>query len=476
VPSRFCVATARRTVSLRGLLMPAISARLLAPERQQRLRDRAERARVARGEPHRVLCFLQVDDPYSALLAASLPRLAQRHAISIEPRVVPPPSDAAAPQRARLVDWSRRDAALLARHHGLAFADRGAQPAADAIARTESRLVAAIERGQGVDAAGPLLATLWSSGDAAAQAIEAPAAADRGAVTRHLAEADALRSRLGHYLGAMLHYGGEWYWGIDRLHHLERRLQALGVQRPGVEGLLFPPGVDPDPVRTTGRPPHAGTPGDPAASGDTAAPAPGREPPPAIDFFVSLRSPYSAIAAPRVLALGRALGAPVRLRYLLPMAMRGLPVPAAKRRYIAFDAAREARLRGVPFGRIADPLGEPTRRGLALMPLAERTGHGPDYLLSFMRGVWAEGIDAGTDRGLRRIAERAGLAWTDCSAALDDSGWEAAAEGNRAELFALGLWGVPSFRVGDFAVWGQDRLWAVEDALRAANARDGTAR
>ena len=81
---------------------------------------------------------------------------------------------------------------------------------------------------------------------------------------------------------------------------------------------------------------------------------------------------------------------------MLPMAMRGLPVPGTKRRYIAFDAAREARLRGVPFGRIADPLGEPTRRGLALMPLAERTGHGPDYLLSFMRGVWAEGIDAGS--------------------------------------------------------------------------------
>ena len=30
---------------------------------------------------------------------------------------------------------------------------------------------------------------------------------------------------------------------------------------------------------------------------------------------------------------------------------------------------------------------------------------------------------------------------------------------------ASGLWGVPSFRVGDLAVWGQDRLWAVQEAL-----------
>ena len=39
------------------------------------------------------------------------------------------------------------------------------------------------------------------------------------------------------------------------------------------------------------------------------------------------------------------------------------------------------------------------------------------------------------------------------------------AEANRAELFALGLWGVPSFRVSYTAVWGQDRLWAVQDAV-----------
>jgi 2-hydroxychromene-2-carboxylate isomerase len=32
-------------------------------------------------------------------------------------------------------------------------------------------------------------------------------------------------------------------------------------------------------------------------------------------------------------------------------------------------------------------------------------------------------------------------------------------------MFALGLWGVPSFHVRDLAVWGQDRLWAVRQAV-----------
>jgi 2-hydroxychromene-2-carboxylate isomerase len=71
---------------------------------------------------------------------------------------------------------------------------------------------------------------------------------------------------------------------------------------------------------------------------------------------------------------------------------------------------------------------------------------------------------------LRRIAERAGLGWDDARAALRDEGWRNVAETNREALFALGLWGVPSFQVGDVAVWGQDRLWAVQDALMQTGA------
>ena len=193
--------------------------------------------------------------------------------------------------------------------------------------------------------------------------------------------------------------------------------------------------------------------------------------PPAIDFYFSLRSPYSAIVTPRVFELARRTGARVRLRYVLPMVMRGLPVPRDKSRYIAHDTAREARLRGIPFGRLNDPVGRPAQRGIALIPLAERKGLGQEYLLSFMHGVWAQGLDAGSDRGLRTIAQRAGLRWDEALEALREVAWRDEAEANRKELFALGLWGVPSFRVGDTAVWGQDRLWAVQDALMTADNR-----
>lgn len=424
-------------MSLRSLLMPVLSQHWLSEERLLKARARCERRRRARGEPHRVQLFHQVDDPYSALLAQALPALLQRYDIELQAHVVPPPTDAAAPDRARLVAYSRRDAQLLARRHGLAWADPGHQPGAAAVLATTRALVAAAEAGRFAEHAGPLSQALWQGGTAPGlpAATEAQAAA-------HLAAAAGLRQRLGHYLGATLHYGGEWYWGIDRLHHLEQRLQSLGAQRPGTGGALFPP-------------PDEGAGG--SGTGDA----------PAIDFYFSLRSPYSAIVTPRVFALGRRTGAQVRLRYVLPMVMRGLAVPGEKRRYIALDAAREARLHQQPFGRLNDPVGRPVERGLALLPLAERLGRGQDYVASFMRGVWAEGLDAGSKRGLRRIAERAGLPWPEAQAALHDEAWRQTAEANRVEMLALGLWGVPSFRVCGTAVWGQDRLWAVQEAVLA---------
>ena len=96
-------------------------------------------------------------------------------------------------------------------------------------------------------------------------------------------------------------------------------------------------------------------------------------------------------------------------------------------------------------------------------------GRGPAFLESFLQGVFAEGIDAGSSAGLKRIGRRAGLQVEDIEGALADPSWRVVAEANRAELLALGLWGVPSFQVDDRpAIWGQDRLWMVEEDLAAS--------
>ncbi len=432
---------------------------------------------MARGLPHEVHYFHQVDDPYSALACQALAGLQARYDIRLVPHLVSPPADNAAPDRPRLVAYSRQDAQALAARHGLDYADPGHAPEPARVVACGLQLATLIGTGRFAHEAPALVRRLWTPDAAEAARAAAGALQDATALTGQVApalaqaltEGDRLRDRLGHYQGGMFHYAGEWYWGIDRLHHLERRLQSLGALRAGADAAFaFPPDLDhevaQDPGSASDGRPLMLTLGEaePAPAGAAGAPV--------VDVFFSLRSPYSAIALPRVFALARATGTRLRLRFLLPMVMRGLPVPAEKRRYISLDAAREARLHGVPFGRINDPVGRPTERGLALLPWAHAQGRLEPYLLSFMRGVWAEGINAGSDRGLARIVERAGLPWADARVALADESWRETAERNRLDLLALGLWGVPCFHIDGVATWGQDRLWQVRDALRAREA------
>ena len=435
-------------MSLQSLLMPAITQHLFSRERLLAQRARFEGRRKATGAPHQVHYFHQVSDPYCALMADCLPQFLDRYGVEFCPHVVSAPVPAAAPEREKLVVYSRTDAQRLAQHYGLNFVDPSAQPSEQALDNATCALVASVEDGQFVARACEVSRNLWRTDGEGASAAGLRQVS-REAATLHLQIADALRQKWGHYLGATLYYGGEWYWGLDRLYHLEQRLQVLGVARPGVQDLMFPPFEDLQSQVSISNP-HP------------------------IDFFFSFRSPYSAIVAKRVFELGRLTDAPVRLRYLLPMVMRGLPVPKAKRQYIAHDAAREAFLRNIPFGRMNDPVGRPTERALAIMPLAEREGRAQDYVLSFMHGVWAQGLDAGSDRGLKIMVERAGLSWDAACVALKDEAWRATAEANRQAMLNLGLWGVPSFHVADTVVWGQDRLWAVQDALLGSAVSEGT--
>jgi 2-hydroxychromene-2-carboxylate isomerase len=258
-----------------------------------------------------------------------------------------------------------------------------------------------------------------------------------------LAEGAALRKKLGHYLGAAFYFEGEWYWGVDRLHHLEARLAALGHDR--------------DPGKKMLAPVH-----DVALDGQANA-AQGR----VLHLFISLRSPYSYIAVARARALAAYYGAELRLRFVLPMVMRGLPVPAAKRIYITLDTKREADRLGIAFGKICDPVGAGVERGLAVLHHAIAAGKGAEFALSFLQGVFAEGVDSTSDDGLRAMAARAGIDAASVQTALDDENWRAVAEANREEMLAQGLWGVPCFRVDDGRlVWGQDRLWLTEVDLK----------
>ena len=367
------------------------------------LRRKAEQKRQAQSRPHVLHFFHQVDEPYSQLLAQAIALLKSRYAVSVLQHVVGEPEGSAVPERDKLKAYSLLDAERLAAQYDLRWPNMG-------------------------------------------EAFNTPKPSQEALQASH-----RLRQKWGHYLSGMIYYEGEWYWGLDRLHHLESRLTDLGLctqkkphQLQRLAPLFETPQYQPLPHVPDGT---------------------------SIDFYFSFRSPYSAISVAKVFDWAKTNGVQVNLKYVLPMVMRGLPVPAEKRRYISLDAAREAFVQNVPFGRLNAPVGKPTERGLALIPFAQMHEQAEAYIQSFMQGVWSEGLDAGTDAHLKRIVERAGLNWDAAKDILkskaNDTHWRTVAEQNRQSLLALGLWGVPSFRFEETAVWGQDRFWVIEKAMRA---------
>ncbi|MBJ7317421.1 MAG: DsbA family protein [Brevundimonas sp.] len=426
---------------LRAIIGPTVAQSITSTRRRDARRRRFEAERIRRGRPHEILYFHQVDDPYSALMVQKLPEVAARYGVRITPYLVPPPPDWAAPERTRLESFSRRDAALIAPAWGLDF-HAVRRPSMADVDRGQAVLQAAIAAGRFFEAASGVARAIWS-GQALDQAAAVFGVASAAETEAALAAGERLRHRLGHYLGAMLFHAGEWYWGLDRLGDLEARLQGLGLGAgAGGELVAERPRVR---LGEVARTPDAQT--------------------PALEMFLSFRSPYTWLAIDRTRALARHYGVSLRLRFVLPMVMRGLPVPAAKRNYILRDCMREAERLQLPFGRVADPVGRPVERGLAILHGAADTGRAPDFASSFLRGVFAEGVDAGSDRGLRGLVERAGLDWRDAQDWIADEGWRSVAEDNRRAMFAEDLWGVPSFRFGGLATWGQDRLWLVGTAI-----------
>ena len=426
----------------------SMALRYLVSERRLRARrGRLERARRRARRPHVVTYFHQVDDGYSHLAAQLLGPLLETYDIELVCHLAPPPEGRNAPEPALLAALSRTDAAKVAPHYGVAFPE-GPPPDA-ALVDAANRLLATASGDEFPRLAPEVGDALWRGSSAAlATLAESRPAADGAAAERALAAGSAERERLGHYSAAMFHYAGEWYWGVDRLYHLEQRLTELGARRPSAGPALLAP-----------RPPVAAGPRRDDGSLT-------------LEVYASARSPYTSLEFDAAVALAERTGVKLAVRPVLPMVMRNVPVTRRKGLYIFTDAAREARAQGHSWGNLYDPIGEPVRRCYAIYPWAARQGRGVALLSAFLRAAFFDGVNTNRQAGLRRVVEAAGLDWAAAKAQLGDASWQAEIEANRQAMYALGLWGVPSFHLRDasgataLAAWGQDRLWLVSREIQ----------
>ena len=401
------------------------------------LRSSRRRARLRRrlsGEAQAVHYFHQVDDPYSHLAVQKFDALKAAYDLPFKVHLVSGPAAAFQGSSEHFEAWALKDARSVAADYGVAF-DAEALPQPSSVDQANDRLALHLDTADFAAQAVAIGEALWSG---ALQPADSS-----GTGQQAVRRGDALRERLGHYLGGMLYFDGEWFWGIDRIRLLEARLMAEGF------GGGEPCVPEPVPADTSGL----------DASHIV------------LEYFPSLRSPYTAVGHQRVLDLIARSGVTVKLRPVMPMMMRGVEAPRPKQRYILTDAAREARAHGVPFGRVVDPFGEPVKRAFALFPGAVALDAGMAFVTAYLSAAWAEAIDISTEAGLRQVAANAGLDWNDLQAASRDADWSALLDDNLNAMLDAGLWGVPSFRVtggadGDaYACWGQDRIWRVENEI-----------
>ena len=415
---------------------------VISAKRLEKNRVKIEKQRLAKNQRHTVEYFHQVDDGYSHLAVQALASLAERYDIDLECHLVDGPAGANAPEPELLINLSRYDASKIAPHYKLDFPKNLDAPTATLLKLARS-ILANLNNQDFVAHAATVGHALWLGSEVTLQELgkvhgfssleEEKTKYDNG---------NTRRDSLKHYSGAMFYYGGEWYWGIDRLYHLEQRLADLGADRlPDMPVIMPKQEVKAGQLRDNGSL--------------------------TLEVFASVRSPYTAMIFDRALELAETTGVALQVRPILPMVMRGVSATREKGIYIFSDAAREARASNVPFGQFYDPIGEPSRRCFSLYPWACTQGKGNELLSSFLSAAFAEGVNTNKESGLRYVVEKAGLEWASAKQIVGQDGWQDTLEENRLAMYESGLWGAPSFRLLDrnnkvvLALWGQDRLWLV---------------
>ncbi len=421
-------------------------------ERVRRWRDFPDRMKQrAHKLAPRVTLFHQFDDPYSLLAIEASAQLVDRYNIDFELILVnDPPTAGHSFKEEAAQNWMRyrlHDDRRLAQVWRLNDSIRVDMPSKLAV-EASSKCLAAAPPSTRAALALKLTRAMWSGDEQElSRLLTANQQGSQDDVHRMLVSGHNERTERGHYRAAMWEFNGDWFWGLDRLQYLEDDLSRWNLAKGGqsVYAEWYTP---------------------------TQAPRVQAE---TLDVFFSFRSPYSYLSLRRLDRLQEEYGVRLKLRFrpVLPMVERGVELSSDKRAHILKDAARIANKHQIAFGYVRDPLGDGLRRCLALFYHAQQKGKAREFVNSVMQGIWAEAFDINSERGLRKLTERAGLDFDQARDRVFDDSTSEHVEKNQHQLELMGLWGVPTFALTNNqnqlvdVFWGQDRLPWLEYGLKA---------
>jgi 2-hydroxychromene-2-carboxylate isomerase len=194
-----------------------------------------------------------------------------------------------------------------------------------------------------------------------------------------------------------------------------------------------------------------------------------------VDYYVSLNSPWTHLGAARFEAMVARHGAtarvyPVDFGTIFP-ASGGLPLPKRSPQRQAYRLVELERWRaflGVPIH--IKPRFFPANEALStqcVIAVRETIGDAPAIALAHrvLRALWEEEKDPGDPATLAALIGETGLDATAVQALGAEERWAERRRLDTEAALARGVFGAPSYVIGEEIFWGQDRLDFVERRL-----------
>ncbi|PCC72585.1 2-hydroxychromene-2-carboxylate isomerase [Nannocystis exedens] len=192
-----------------------------------------------------------------------------------------------------------------------------------------------------------------------------------------------------------------------------------------------------------------------------------------LEFWFDFSCPFAYVASTQVEQLAQRTGAELDLRPMLlggVFKARGTPqnlaatLSPAKARHNLDDMRRQAQRAGVP---LRMPPNHPMRTVAALRCVLAAGLHLP-LVHRIYRAYWDENADIGDREVLARALAEVGLDAAAILARAESPAIKDELRRRTDEAIARGVFGVPTYFVGDQLFWGQDRADMVEEALGGA--------
>lgn len=194
-----------------------------------------------------------------------------------------------------------------------------------------------------------------------------------------------------------------------------------------------------------------------------------------VDYYASLNSPWTHLGAARLEAMAARHGAtlrihPVDFATIFP-ASGGLPLPKRSAQRQAYRMQELERWRahlGIPIH--LRPRFFPVNEALAaqcVIAARETLGDEPAIALAHraLKALWEEERDTGDQATLAVLIGEVGLDAEALLALAGEARWAELRASDTQAALARGVFGAPSYAVGEELFWGQDRLDFLERRL-----------